>query len=332
MKAMSLKQPKLIEANPLTLVEMPIPKFAPDEILIKVKNCGICHTDLHIVEGELDLPKLPIIPGHQVAGLVEKIGKKVKTFKQGDRVGVPWLFSSCGKCKYCRADKENLCDNICFTGYHKNGGYAEYMVAKESFTYKLPANFSFAEAAPLLCAGIIGYRAFRLSRTKPGTRLGIYGFGASAHITTQVALDQGCEVYVFSRSEDHRKLAKRLGASWTGRAEDNPAEKLDSAIIFAPAGNLVLDALRVLDKGGTLVLAGIHMSPIPEIKYRLIYQERIIRSVANSTRQDAWEFLRLAGEIPIKAEVETFLLTEANKALQRLKQSKIKGAGVLVID
>ncbi|MDH5684880.1 MAG: zinc-binding dehydrogenase, partial [candidate division WOR-3 bacterium] len=171
-----------------------------------------------------------------------------------------------------------------------------------------------------------------LSRTKPGTRLGIYGFGASAHITTQVALDQGCEVYVFSRSEDHRKLAKRLGASWTGRAEDNPAEKLDSAIIFAPAGNLVLDALRVLDKGGTLVLAGIHMSPIPEIKYRLIYQERIIRSVANSTRQDAWEFLRLAGEIPIKAEVETFLLTEANKALQRLKQSKIKGAGVLVID
>ncbi|MDH5684844.1 MAG: alcohol dehydrogenase catalytic domain-containing protein, partial [candidate division WOR-3 bacterium] len=214
MKAMSLKQPKLIEANPLTLVEMPIPKFAPDEILIKVKNCGICHTDLHIVEGELDLPKLPIIPGHQVAGLVEKIGKKVKTFKQGDRVGIPWLFSSCGKCKYCRADKENLCDNICFTGYHKNGGYAEYMVAKESFTYKLPANFSFAEAAPLLCAGIIGYRAFRLSRTKPGTRLGIYGFGASAHITTQVALDQGCEVYVFSRSEDHRKLAKRLGASW----------------------------------------------------------------------------------------------------------------------
>jgi alcohol dehydrogenase, propanol-preferring len=331
MKALVLKQPKPIISRPLELVDLPKPAIQADEILIRVKACGICHTDLHIIEGELAQSKLPIVPGHQVTGIIEAAGKDVKQFHPGDSVGVPWLYSTCGKCKFCKDGKENLCDNIQFTGFHVNGGYAEYMVAKESFTYKLPEGFSFIAAAPLLCAGIIGYRALKLSEAKFKSRLGLYGFGASAHITIQIAIHQGCEIYVFSRSEKHRQLAEKLGAVWTGTAGDSPPQKLDSAIIFAPAGPLVLNALKVMEKGGTLVLAGIHMTPIPEMEYQLIYSERTIRSVANSTRQDASDLLELAGEIPIITEIQTFPLAMANEVLQLLKESKIQGAGVLAI-
>jgi propanol-preferring alcohol dehydrogenase len=332
MKAMILRQPNLIETKPLELVDLPKPTIQTDEILIRVKACGICHTDLHTIEGELALPKLPIVPGHQIAGLVEEVGKKVKEFKKGDRVGVPWVYSTCGTCKFCKSDKENLCDNIRFTGFHINGGFAEYMVAKSSFAYKLPKDFSFIKAAPLLCAGIIGYRALKLSKANSKSRLGLYGFGASAHITIQIAIHRGCEIFVFSRSEEHRKLAKKLGAVWVGRAEDNPPTKLDSIIIFAPAGQLVLDALRVLAKGGTIALAGIYMTPIPQIDYNLIYQERSIQSVTNSTKQDAFELLKLAYKIPIRTEIETFPLEKANQALKLLKNSKIQGSGILLND
>lgn len=332
MKAMILRKPNKIETKPLELVNLPKPSIKSDEILIRVKACGICHTDLHIVEGELSLPQLPIVPGHQIAGLVEEVGRKVKKFKRGDRVGVPWVYSTCGTCKYCLNNKENLCDNIRFIGFHINGGYAEYMVAKASFVYKLPNKFSFIEAAPLLCAGIIGYRALKLNKVNSKSRLGLYGFGASAHITIQIATHQGCEVYVFSRSEEHRKLAKKLGAFWVGRAEDNPPTKLDSVIIFAPVGQLVLDALRILDKGGTIALAGIYMTPLPEIDYNLIYQERSIQSVTNSTKQDAVELLKLANKIPIRTKVETFPLEKANHALILLKTSKIQGSGILLND
>ena len=328
---MVLKQPKPIITKPLELVDLPKPTIQADEILIQVKACGVCHTDLHIIEGELAQSKLPIVLGHQVTGVIEETGTDVKQFHKGDSVGVPWLYSTCGKCKFCKDGKENLCDNIQFTGFHVNGGYAEYMVAKESFTYKLPEGFSFIAAAPLLCAGIIGHRALKLSEAKAKSRLGFYGFGASAHITIQIAIHQGCEIYVFSRSEKHRQLAQKFGAIWTGTTDDIPPQKLDSAIIFAPAGQLVLNALKVMEKGGTLVLAGIHMSPIPEMEYQLIYSERTIRSVANSTRQDASDLLKLAGEISIKTEIQTFPLAMANETLQLLKESKIQGAGVLTI-
>ena len=332
MKAMILRQPNPIETKPLELVDLPKPAIQSDEILIQVKACGVCHTDLHIVEGELAQSKLPFVPGHQVTGIIEATGTDVQQFHQGDSVGVPWLYSTCGKCKFCKDGKENLCDNIQFTGFHVNGGYAEYMVAKESFTYKLPEGFSFIAAAPLLCAGIIGYRALKLSEAEPKSRLGLYGFGASAHITIQIAIHRGYEIYVFSRSEKHRKLAEKLGAVWTGTAGDISPQKLDSAIIFAPAGQLVLNALNVMEKGGTLVLAGIHMSPIPAMEYQLINQERTIRSVANSTRQDASDLLKLAGEIPIKTEFQTFPLEMTNEALRLLKDSEIQGAGVLTIN
>lgn len=332
MKAMILRQPNKIETKPLKLVNLPKPSIQSDEILIRVKACGICHTDLHIIEGELTSPKLPIIPGHQIVGLVEETGKQVKNLKKGNRVGVPWVYSTCGACKYCLNNKENLCDNIRFTGFHINGGYTEYMVAKASFTYKLPSKFSFIEAAPLLCAGIIGYRALKLSKANSKFRLGLYGFGASAHITIQIAIHQGSEVYVFSRNKEHRKLAKKLGAFWVGRAEDNPPTKLDCAIIFAPVGQLAQDALRILDKGGTIALAGIYMTSIPQIDYNLIYQERSIQSVTNSTKQDADELLKLANKIPIRTEVKTFPLENANMALKLLKESKIQGSGVLLTD
>lgn len=331
MKAMVLKKPKPVDENPLELMEAPIPTFGPDEIRIKVNTCGICHTDLHTVEGELPLMKRVLIPGHQIVGRVESKGEKVSKFQIGDRVGVPWLYSTCGKCGFCLKDKENLCENARFTGFHVDGGYAEYMVVQEKFAYPIPERFSDFEAAPLLCAGIIGYRSLQLSEIKPGERLGLYGFGASAHIVIQIARHWNCEVYVFSRNAEHRALAQKLGAIWTGEAKNNPPQKLDSAIIFAPAGSLVLDGLRVLKKGGTLALAGIYMSPIPEIGYNLIYHEKTIRSVANATRQDAIDLLKIAAEIPIKTEIETFPFKEANRALQLLKQGKINGAGVLEV-
>jgi len=332
MEAMILNKFALIDQNPLELVDLPNPEAGPEEILIRVKVCGVCHTDLHTVEGELPQVKLPIIPGHEVVGIVEKRGNNTSRFKEGDRVGVAWLHSACGRCRFCQRENENLCESARFTGYHVNGGYTEYMVIPEKFAYPIPEIFSDEEAAPLLCAGIIGYRALRLSKVKPGQRLGLYGFGASAHVAIQVAIHWGCEVYVFTRSKEHRKLAQKLGAVWTGTSKDEPPTKMDSSIIFAPAGELVLDALRVLDKGGTVALAGIYMTPIPEIDYvKYLYHERTLRSVANATRQDGEESLQIAAEIPIRTTTQLFPLEEANKVLQLLKVGKINGAAILKI-
>lgn len=331
MRALCLNGARPIEGDPLTMVELPTPIPGPSELRLQVLACGLCRTDLHIIEGDLPLPTLPIVPGHQIVGVVDEVGQGVTRFHAGDRVGVPWLYSTCGRCAFCRHDQENLCDTARFTGYHVNGGYAECVVVQEAFAYPLPSGISTANAAPLLCAGVIGFRALRLSEIKPGERLGLYGFGGSAHITIQVAVHWGCEVTVFTRSEAHRALALQLGASWAGRVEDNPPGALDSAVIFAPVGPLVLEALRVLRKGGTIAIAGITMSPIPELDYALLYQERTVRSVANSTRQDVSDLLRLAVEIPIRTEVHTFPFEEANHALHLLKHSRFSGAGVLTI-
>jgi propanol-preferring alcohol dehydrogenase len=315
---------------PLVLRDVPVPRPGPDEILIKVSRCGVCHTDLHIVEGELPDVRLPRIPGHEVVGTVEKRGAKARRFRVGDRVGAAWLYSADGSCRFCRSGRENLCESARFTGYHHDGGYAEYMVVPDKFAYAVPAAFSDEEAAPLMCAGIVGYRSLKLSGIKPGGKLGLYGFGASAHVAIQVARHWGCRVYVFTRSEEHRRHAKKLGASWTGLAQEDPPAKIDSAIIFAPAGNLYLDAMRVLDRGGTVVSAGIYMSPIPEIDYnRYLYHERVMTSVANATRKDGEELLQVAAEIPIRTTVEVYRLEEANEALRRVKMGRVTGAAVL---
>ncbi len=332
MKAMQFSAPAPIETNPLKYVDVPDPEPGPGQIRIRVRACGVCHTDLHEVEGELPLPKLPLIPGHQIVGTVDKLGPGTSRFQLGTRVGVPWLYSSCGTCKYCRAGKENLCENAQFTGYHVDGGYAQYHVIHENFAYFLPEGFPDFQAAPLLCAGVVGYRALKLSELKPGQNFGMYGFGATAHVIIQIALHWGCDVYVFTRSKKHQELALQLGAKWAGRAEDTPPAKMDSSIIFAPAGELVPEALRVLDKGGTLALAGIYMTPIPEFDYNtLLYHERTVRSVANATRRDAEELLQIAAEIPIHTEIEVLPLSEANTALRKVKESQINGAAVLEI-
>ena len=330
MKAMLLKAPSPIEKKPLAMAEVEKPKPGHKEILIRILTCGICHTDLHVTEGELPPKKLPVIPGHQIVGVVEAAGKKTTRFKVGDIAGVIWLNSTCGKCEFCRKGRENLCEKAKFTGYDEDGGFAEYTTISEDFAYPIPKGFSDLQAAPLLCAGVIGYRALQLLNIEKGERLGLYGFGASAHIVIQLARYQGCKVYVFTRGEEHRKLSRDLGAVWTGGAEDTPPSKMHSSIIFAPAGKLVLDALRVLEKGGTLALAGIYMTPVPEMDYdKYLYHEKIVRSVANSTRKDAEDVLRLAAKIPIHTEVQEFPLDKANRALLLLKQGKIQGAGVL---
>ena len=329
---MVLDQPRPAEQSPLQLRDVPLPTPSPGQIRVRVHCCGVCHTDLHTVEGDLSLPKLPVIPGHQIVGTVDALGQGAHAFREGDRVGIPWLHSTDGTCEYCRRGLENLCDNAQFTGLDVDGGYAESSIVGQDFAYAIPKIFSDEHAAPLLCAGIIGYRSYRLAEVRSGDRLGLYGFGASAHLMLQLARHQGLEVYVFSRTLVHHDLAKRLGASWIGAAEDTPPHPLDAAIIFAPAGALVPQALRVLRKAGKLVLAGITMSPIPQMNYSLLYQERIIRSVANSTRQDAREFLELAAEVPLKTEIELFALENANQALLALKRSEIKGAGVLQIE
>ena len=320
---MVLARPAGVEHSPLAETEVTQPKPGPGEIRIRISTCGICHTDLHTVEGELELPRLPVIPGHQIVGRVEEVGPGSRRFSPSDRVGVPWLNSACGSCKYCQSGKENLCPAGRFTGLHADGGYAEQVVVREDFAVPVPPRFSDTAAAPLLCAGIIGFRALRLSEIRPGGMLGLYGFGASAHIAIQVARHWACRVFVFSRSAEHRRLAEQMGAAWSGRPDATPPEKLDSAVIFAPAGPLVHHALRAVDKGGVCALAGIYMSPIPEMDYSaLLYQERTLRSVTNSTRQDAAELLRLAEEIPIQTQVEVFPLREANRALQKLKASQ----------
>lgn len=333
MLAALLEKTAPVENNPLSVCEVPPPSLRDHHLLIRVNACGLCHTDLHTVEGELTLPKLPLIPGHQIVGRIEGCGRAVRRFKTGDRVGVPWLHETCGQCRYCHQGNENLCEQAQFTGLHSDGGYAQFTTVHEDFAYALPHNFSDMDVAPLLCAGVIGYRALRLSEIKEGERLGLYGFGASAHLALQVARHWGCEVYVFTRSIEHQTLARELGATWVGRAEDSPPEKIQSAIIFAPAGKLVLDALRVLDKGGTVALGGIYMTPIPEIDYgALLYHERTIRSVANATRRDAEELLTLAGQIPLRTEIEIFPLAQINQALHKLKCSEILGAGVIQIE
>jgi alcohol dehydrogenase, propanol-preferring len=331
MRAMVLEKAAAAEENPLRAREVPVPQPGAGEVRIRVRACGVCHTDLHTVEGDLPLPKLPVVPGHQVVGVVEAAGAGVRELREGDRVGIAWLNWACGECAYCRRGLENLCPRARFTGYHADGGYAEALSVPEAFAYRLPANFSDLEAAPLLCAGIIGYRSLRLSGAARGDRLGLYGFGASAHIVIQLARHLGMEVSVFTRSEGHRRLARELGAAWVGGASDQPPEPLDAAIIFAPAGSLVHDALRSTRPGGTVALAGISMSPVPATPYELLYHERTLRSVANSTRSDARELLSLAAEIPVRTRVQTFRLEEANRALQSLKHSRIDGAGVLVM-
>ncbi len=317
------------EESPLAMRHVATPMPASGEVRVKVRACGICHTDLHTVEGDLPLHKRPVVPGHQIVGVIDALGSGVIGYKEGDRVGIAWLHSTDGKCEYCGHGLENLCVNGRFTGYDVDGGYAESAVAPAEFCYPIPNVFSDEKAAPLLCAGIVGYRSYRLAGIRPGENLGLYGFGASAHLVIQLARHQKCSVFVFTRSEGHRAHALELGAVWTGRAEEAPPELLHAAIIFAPAGSLVREALRVLRKGGTLALAGITMSQIPALDYELLYHEKVVRSVANATRQDGREFLQLAGEVPLKTEIQVFDLAEANQALQKLKKSEIRGAGVL---
>jgi len=319
-----------VERNPLALSDVPVPVPGPGEILVKVSRCGVCHTDLHTVEGDLPDVPLPRIPGHEVVGTVVGRGEGAARFAEGERIGAAWLYRACGACAFCRSGRENLCLEGRFTGYQVDGGYAEYMKVPEAFAYAIPAVFSDDEAAPLLCSGIIGYRALKLSRIRPGGVLGLYGFGGSAHVAIQIAGHWGCRVYAFSRGEEHRAHAQRLGAAWTGTAGDAPPSKLDAAIIFAPAGGLVPEALRILDRGGTLALAGITMTAIPAMEYgKHLYYERTLRSVANATREDGEDLMRIAAEIPIKTATTVFPLAEANAVLRSLKEGAITGAAVL---
>jgi len=331
MRAMLLSEPGPIDRDRLELVELPDPEPGPGQVRIRVHACGVCHTDLHEVEGDLALKKRPVVPGHQIVGVVDAVGDGASGALLGQRVGLPWQHASCLACRHCQGDRENLCAEGQFTGWHVDGGYAEYTLAPAAFVHPLPEAFADLAATPLLCGGVIGYRALRLSEIAPGGRLGLYGFGNSAHVAIQVARHWGCEVFVFTRSAAHRAHATELGAAWTGRAEEDPGARLDASIIFAPAGGLVPEALRVLDVGGTLALAGIHMSPLPEMDYELIYGERTVRSVANATRRDARELLALAAEIPIQTTVETFPLEAANTALRKLKASEIRGGAALEI-
>jgi alcohol dehydrogenase, propanol-preferring len=332
MKACVLPKPARIETNPLEYADVPTPQPAQGEVLVRIHYCGVCRTDLHVIEGELPQRKSPVIPGHQVVGEVEGLGESAHRFRVGARVGVAWLNHTDGVCEYCRSGAENLCDNPVFTGYTVDGGYAEYIVAPEDFVYPLPDAFPGEQAAPLLCAGIIGFRSLRLSGIKPGGRLGFYGFGAAAHVAIQVARHWNVEVYACTRDVRHQRLALELGAKWAGGTFAEPPVKLDAAIVFAPAGEIVPAALKALRKGGSLVLGGIHMSPIPSFDYDLLYQERIIRSVANNTRRDGEDFLRVAAEIPIRSHVQLFSLREANRALNALKNDAIPGAAVLRIE
>jgi len=331
MKACLLRAPAAIETNPLEYAEVAAPQPKSGEVLVRVRACGVCRTDLHVIEGELPPRKSPVIPGHQVVGIVERQGENTRRFRIGDRVGVAWLHRADGTCEYCEANAENLCDNPMFTGYSVDGGYAEYIVAPEDFVYPIPEGFADEQAAPLLCAGIIGFRSLRLSGVKRGSRLGFYGFGAAAHVAIQVARHWGVEVFASTRDARHQKLAMELGAAWAGGTFDEPPKKLDAAIVFAPAGEIVPAALKSLKKGGALILGGIHLSPIPSFDYQLLYQERVIRSVANNTRKDGEDFLCVAAEIPIRTRAQMFPLGEANRALNALKNDAIPGAAVLHI-
>ncbi|OKH27106.1 zinc-dependent alcohol dehydrogenase family protein [Chroogloeocystis siderophila] len=327
MRAMILDTP----GKPLRVANLPIPTPNPQQVLIRIRACGICRTDLHIVDGELTQPKLPLVPGHQIVGIIAEVGEQVEQFKVGDRVGVPWLGHTCHHCRYCLSGKENLCDYAQFTGYQIDGGYAEYTVADARFCFPIPADYPDLQAAPLLCAGLIGYRAYRM--TGNAQKLGFYGFGAAAHILIQLARYQGREVYAFTREGDSKgqEFARQLGAVWASSSEELPPEPLDAAIIFAPIGALVPAALRAVAKGGVVVCAGIHMSDIPSFPYHILWEERVVRSVANLTRRDGEEFLTLAPQVPIHTEVNLFPLVKANDALDALRSGKINGAAVLVV-
>jgi propanol-preferring alcohol dehydrogenase len=331
MKAMRLFEQGSLHPGSLQLAELPLPEPDAGQVRLRVRSCGVCHTDLHTVEGDIHPPVLPLTPGHQVVGVVDKLGPGVKKVEAGQRVGVPWLYEADGTCEFCQRGEENLCPNARFTGFHVNGGYAEAMIAPADYVLPLPESIPDEQAAPLLCAGIIGYRSLRQADIQSGERLGLVGFGASAHLAIQVARHWGCQVYVFTRSEEHKWHAEELGAIWVGEVGDQPPHPLDRAVIFAPAGKLVPPILDTLRPGGTLAINAIHMSPIPEMPYRLIYMERTLRSVANATYQDGVEFLELAAEIPVRATVELYPLEMANQALDDLKHSRINGEAVLVV-
>jgi len=333
MIAAVLERQSSVESRPLRLTQISIPSPASNEVLIRVAACGVCRTDLHVVEGDLPLRLSPITPGHQIVGTIEKTGESAVGLSIGQSVGVGWLFSTCGRCRFCLSGRENLCESAEFTGWTRNGGFAEFVVARADFVYPLPEKFSDIQAAPLLCAGIIGYRALKLAGLQEwnGAKLGIYGFGAAGHVCIQIARARGADVYVATRDrEKHQILAEELGAAWVGDTFDMPPEKLDAAIIFAPAGEIVPVALKSLDKGSTLVLGGIHMSSIPQFDYSLIYGERVIRSVTNNMREDGRKFLEEAALIPIKTSVQESPLERANEALEALKNDAIRGAAVLV--
>ncbi len=315
---------------PLRPADVPRPDPGPDQVLVKVQACGVCRTDLHVFDGELPHPKLPLVLGHEIVGTVAARGECVERFAIGERVGIPWLGWTCGVCRYCRSGRENLCLRARFTGYQIDGGYAEYTVADQRYVFALPASYGDAEAAPLLCAGLIGYRSLVLAGD--AQRLGLYGFGAAAHIIAQVARHQGRRVFAFTRPGDAegQQFARQLGAVWAGGSDEMPPEELDAALIFAPVGSLVPQALRAVGRGGIVVCAGIHMSDIPSFPYSLLWEERLVRSVANLTRRDGDEFLTLAPQVPVRAEVETFALADANEALERLRTGRIRGAAVLL--
>ncbi len=333
MKAMVLEGCAPVETAPLKFMDLPDPSPGPGQVRVRVSACGVCRTDIHVVECELPFPGHRVIPGHQIVGVVDLLGAGATRFRLGQRIGIAWLRYTCGECVYCRSGYENLCDSARFTGYHEPGGYAEFAVVNEEFAYLIPDVFSDLEAPPLLCAGIIGYRSLKRSGLRPGENLAIYGFGSSAHIVTQIALHMGCKVYVCTRAEKHRELAAGLGAQWVGEKPEDMPVLTDSSIIFAPAGDLVPKALERLRKGGTLALAGIYMTPVPQMDYEIhLFHEKNIHSVTANTRDDGVELLRIAAEIPIRPQVQIFPLSEANEALIRLKQGRMNGAGVLVVE
>ncbi len=333
MKAMVLEKCANVHSDPLRWMELPDPSPGPGEVRVRVKTCGVCRTDLHVIECELPFQGRPVIPGHQIVGVIDRLGPGAKRFQIGERIGIAWLRHTCGKCDFCRSGKENLCESARFTGYHEHGGYAELAVVDEEFAYPIPDVFSDEEAPPLLCAGLIGYRSLKRSGVLPGQSLALYGFGSSAHIVIQIARHRGCEVYVCTRGAKHRELAKALGARWVGEDPATMPVPADSAIIFAPAGELVPLALEHLKKGGTLALAGIYMSQIPAMDYeKHLFYEKNIHSVTANTREDGLELLRIAAEIPIRPQVTLFPLREANLALRTLKEDAMKGSGVLVVE
>jgi alcohol dehydrogenase, propanol-preferring len=329
MLAMTLVRPAARQVEP---VERAVPAPSPGEVLVRVHACGVCRTDLHVVDGELPDPKIPIVPGHEIVGVIERAGAGVEALQEGDRVGIPWLGFSCGVCEYCSSGRENLCRQARFTGYQVDGGYAEYAVADARFAFPLPPGYDDAHAAPLMCAGLIGYRSYRMAGE--ARRLGIYGFGAAAHIIAQVAVDDGRDVFAFTSPGDTaaQQFARTLGAAWAGASTEAPPEPLDAAIIFAPVGPLVPEALARVTPGGVVVCAGIHMSDIPSFPYRLLWEERVVRSVANLTRRDAHEFLDLAARVPIQIHPQQYALADANRALSDLRAGTVRGAAVLVPD